>query len=92
MKTTKHQNTSILPIISTPEELEQYRYERAVNNANKHMHRRPLEELNNSNLGKTLDVIDLTADVATLFPPAAPIAGGVGIITGMPQAIAGGQE
>lgn len=94
MKTTKHQNTSILPIISTPEELEQYRYERAVNNANRYAQRKPLEELNNSKLGKTLDYVDLVADVVSItgIPYVSQTAGAVGTITGMPQAIAGGQE
>lgn len=81
-------------LISSPEEAEQYRYERAVNNANRYAQRKPLEELNNSKLGKTLDYVDLGADVVSMtgIPYVSQAAGAVGTITGMPQAIAGGKE
>lgn len=98
MKIIKHQNTSVLPtkneLISSSEESEQYRYERAVNNANRYTQRKPLEELNNSKLGKTLDYVDLGADIVSMtgIPYVSQTAGAVGTITGMPQAIAGGKE
>ena len=95
MKVTKHQNTSVLPtknkLISSPEEVEQYRYERAVNNTNSYAQRKPLEEFNNSKLGKILDYVDLGADVVSMtgIPVVSQVAAVTGMITGLPQAIIG---
>ena len=95
MKVTKHQNTSVLPtknkLISSPEESEQYRYERAVNNTDSYAQRKPLEEFNNSKLGKILDYVDLGADVISMtgIPVVSQVAAVTGMITGLPQALIG---
>lgn len=80
-------------LITTPEQSEQYRIDRTVENAKRSFNRNPLQDLNNSKLGKTLDKIDLAADVVSLTPtPAAPVAAAVGTVTGIPQAMAAAQE
>ena len=80
-------------LIKSHEESEQYRYDRNVDRMKYSYERNPLEELNNSQLGKTLDWVDLGLDVASITPtPAAPFAAAVGMVTGIPQAIAGGKE
>ena len=80
-------------LISSPEESEQYRLNRAVNNSAQYYNRRPLDKFNNSDLGKTLDVVDLGLDIASITPtPAAPFAAGAGVITGLPQGLIGAYD
>ena len=80
-------------LISSPEESEQYQYQRSVDNTNKYAQRRPLEEFNDSKLGKTLDWVDAGLDVVAMVPnPASPFAAAAGIVTGTPQALAAGKE
>lgn len=99
MKITKHQNTSTLPktkdlLISTPEESEQYRYQRELDGMRKYQQIRPLEKLNSSELGKTLDWVDLGLDVVSMLniPYVSSIAGVAGTVTGFPQAYAAVDE